>query len=54
MEFSKQFTAEYFCSALVYDELPQLEDILWVEHLQCMFQFVRQYQVQIATRSVTF
>ena len=30
MEFLKQFTAELFCSALVYDQLPQLAYILWV------------------------
>ena len=28
MEFLKQFTAELFCSALVYDQLPQLAYIL--------------------------
>jgi hypothetical protein len=30
MEFLKQFTAELFCSALVYDQLPQLAYILWL------------------------
>ena len=32
MEFLKQFTAELFCSALVYDQLPQLAYILWFIH----------------------
>ena len=32
MEFLKQFTAELFCSALVYDQLPQLAYILWFWH----------------------
>ena len=30
MEFLKQFTAELFCSALVYDQLPQLAYILCI------------------------
>ena len=30
MEFSKQFTAEWFCSALVYDQLLLLAYLLWI------------------------